>query len=66
MGRRFHCVKQCCSNTTTRHQNMLMLPTDLTMDGLVTVMSLFAVLDATRSAGFASGQKRNAGFTMML
>lgn len=45
---------------------MPMLPTDLTMDGLVTVMSLFAVLDATRSAGFASGQKRNAGFTMML
>jgi len=45
---------------------MLMGPIDLIMDELVIVMSLFAVLGATRIEGFVCGQKRNVGFIMML
>lgn len=45
---------------------MLMGLTDPIMDEYVIEMNLFAVLGVTRSAGFVSGLKRNAEFTMML
>lgn len=66
MGRRFHYARQCCSNTTTKHQKLPTGLTDPTMDEFVTAMSSFAVPDATRSAVFVCEQKRSVGFTMML
>jgi hypothetical protein len=45
---------------------MAMDPTGHTMDEFVIAMSLFAVINVTRNAGFGYGPKRSVGFTMML
>ncbi|KAL5101488.1 hypothetical protein RYX36_005815, partial [Vicia faba] len=65
MAKRFQCVKRCCSNTTIKSQKLLIALRDPRMVGLVTVMSLFVVLGATKNLDFILDLKMNVAFTMI-
>ncbi|KAL5052468.1 hypothetical protein RYX36_033150, partial [Vicia faba] len=65
IAKRFQCVKRCCSNTTIESQKPLIALRGPRMVGLVTVMSLFAVLGATKNVDFVWDLKMNVALTMM-